>query len=98
ASNSARCATVKNSWSAYLAERCSGVSVSSVQMPCKSGSPQGVFSAGNDAVETVGAWAEVRVVDTEMAALATPAMATVIIEAESRSRIDDLPAPCYALS
>src|SRR4051794_28759877 len=42
ASNSARCASVKNSWDAYLAGRCSGVSFSSVQMPCRSGSPQGV--------------------------------------------------------
>src|SRR4051794_18131718 len=41
-SNSARCASVKNSWDTYLAGRCSGVSFSSVQMPCRSGSPQGV--------------------------------------------------------
>ena len=45
-SSSARSASVKNSWSAYLAGRCSGVAVSSVQMPWRSGSPQGVFSAG----------------------------------------------------
>jgi hypothetical protein len=43
-SNSARCAAVKNSWVAYLAGRCSGVSVSSVQIPWRSGSPQGVLS------------------------------------------------------
>jgi hypothetical protein len=36
----------KNSWAAYLADRCRGVSVSSVQMPCRSGSPHGVFRTG----------------------------------------------------
>ena len=57
-SSSARCASVKNSWFAYLGERCKGVSDSSVQMPCRSGSPHGVFSTvvGADAfTEATGA-------------------------------------------
>ena len=45
-SKPARCDSVKNSWSAYLAGRCKGVSNSSVQIPCRSGSPQGAFGAG----------------------------------------------------
>src|SRR5258707_15057641 len=44
-SSSSRCASVKNSWLAYFGGRCKAVSNSSVQMPCRSGSPQGVFSA-----------------------------------------------------
>jgi hypothetical protein len=45
-SNAARSASVKNSWFAYLAGRCKGVVVSSVQIPCRSGSPQVVFNDG----------------------------------------------------
>src|SRR4051812_34911329 len=52
-SNSARCSSVKNSWFANLGERCRGVSVSSVQIPCRSGSPQGVVSAGAGAAAEV---------------------------------------------
>src|ERR1700680_2502623 len=79
-SNSARCAAVKNSWLAYLGERCRGVSDSSVQMPCRSGSPQGVFSAG--------ASADVRLMDSEMTApKAAAENATVITEPENLSRM-----------
>src|ERR1700730_7533373 len=86
-SNSARCASVKNSWFAYLAGRCRGVSNSSVQMPCRSGSPQDVFSAGTGVVtEAAGAWADVPVMDTEITApTAVAAMATVIVKPEKRS-------------
>src|SRR5262249_37174150 len=57
-SNSACCVAVKNSWLAYLAGRCNGVSVSSVQMPWRLGSPQGVLSAEADAMaEASGALA-----------------------------------------
>src|SRR5580693_5664142 len=49
-SNSARCSSEKNSWLAYFGERCRGVSVSSVQIPCRSGSPHGVVNAGADAI------------------------------------------------
>ena len=52
ASSSVRCAAVKNSWVAYLADRCNGVSVSSVQMPCRSSSPQGVVNAVVEATGT----------------------------------------------
>src|SRR5712671_3938359 len=84
-SNSARCASVKNSWFAYLAGRCRGVSNSSVQMPCRSGSPQEVFSAGAVA-EAAGAWADVPVMDADMAApTAAATIATVIVEPEKRS-------------
>src|SRR6516164_9412763 len=55
-SRSARCASVKNSWSANLGERCKGVSVSSVQIPCKSGSPHGVVSAVADRVAAAAAF------------------------------------------
>src|ERR1700674_1750376 len=90
-SNSARCASVKNSWFAYLAGRCRAVSNSSVQMPWRSGSPQGVVSGGAGAgagalTEAAGAWADVGVTDTETAApTAVAAMASVIVEPEKRS-------------
>ncbi len=64
-SNSARCASVKNSWFANFGERWNGVSVSSVQMPCRSGSPHGVFSVVAKfppdvapAPDVAGAWAD----------------------------------------
>ena len=88
-SNSARCASVKNSWFAYLAERCRGVSVSSVQMPCRSGSPQGVFSAG--ARRRAGSRRSLsrrpRDGHRNDGADSGPAMATVIIEPENLSRM-----------
>jgi len=59
-----------------------GTSVSSVQMPCRLGSPQGVLSAE---AEATGACAAAGVMDAEMTTLkAVPAMATVIIKNLSR--------------
>jgi hypothetical protein len=56
-------------------------------MPCRSGSPQGVVSAAAGA-EAAGAWADAPVMGTETTApMAVPAMATVIIEPESLSRM-----------
>src|SRR5207244_12474293 len=70
---------------ACVGERCMGVAVSCGQVPWKSGSPQGVFSAGA-VTGAAGAGAGVRVMDTEMTALtAAAAMATIIIEPEKRS-------------
>src|SRR5262249_15487337 len=88
-SNSARWASVKNSWVAYLDERCRGVSVSSVQMPCRSGSPQGVVSAGVGFVaEAAATCADDRVMDADTTTpTAAPATATVIIEPENFSRM-----------
>src|SRR5262249_54955518 len=54
-SSSARSASVNNSRSPYLAGRCRGISTSLDQMPCRSGSPHGVFSAGDDLPATTGA-------------------------------------------
>jgi hypothetical protein len=82
-SNSARSAAVKNSWFAYLAGRCNGVVVSSVQMPCRSGSPHAVFGDGAGiAPDAAGTWADAGVVGAEMIAAAA-AMATIIIEPEN---------------
>src|SRR5215467_10605717 len=90
-SSSARWAWVKNSWYPNLGERCRGVSVSSVQMPCRSGSPHGVINDGTGVgavPETAGVWAEAGVTDTEMTAPTMVAtLATVIIELESLSRM-----------
>jgi hypothetical protein len=49
----ARWIAVKNSWFTYLAVRCKGVSNSAVQIPCRSGSPQGAFSAAPEAAIAV---------------------------------------------
>ena len=49
-SSSARCAVGEKLLVCVSAGRCNGVSVSSVQMPCRSGSPQGVFSDAAGAV------------------------------------------------
>jgi hypothetical protein len=60
-------------------------------MPCRSGSPQGVFSDGELAgvVPDAGkAWAKARVIGAEMTALpAATAMASPIIEPENFSRM-----------
>ena len=71
---------------AHGLERWNGVSVSTVQMPCRSGSPQGVFSAEAGAVaEAAGACADVREIDTAMTALpAAAATASEIIEPDRR--------------
>ena len=69
------------------------MSNSSVQMPCRSGSPQGVFSAAPadaDGVWADGVCAAVFVTDTEVmvteaTAMAAAEMATVTIEPEKRS-------------
>src|SRR5215468_8419180 len=50
-SSSARSSSVKNSLFAYLAGRCNGVSLSLVQMPCRSASPHGVVSAFEESPE-----------------------------------------------
>src|ERR1700738_2607796 len=85
-SNSARCSSVKNSWLAYFGERCRGVSVWSVQMPCRSGSPHGVVNAGADAVVGgTGAWAALGPIGPKMTA---PDVAmTANIEPENLSRM-----------
>src|SRR5260370_11887843 len=94
-SNSARCTSVKNSWFAYLGERCKGVSDSSVQMACRSGSPHAVFNADAEVAAgaevfagTAGDCAEIRVMETEIvAATATVAIAAVIIGRENQVRM-----------
>ena len=65
------------------------MSVSSVQMPCRSGSPQGVFSAvaGAAVTEAAGAWAATLVMDAAMPTPAAAAMATIIVERRIRSRM-----------
>src|SRR5258706_15418707 len=99
-SNSARWASVKNSWFANLGDRWNGVSVSLVQMPCKSGSPQGVLSAWIEGAgaRADGACADIGVTDAAMTALtAAAAMATVIVELKNLSRmmVSFCPAVCY---
>jgi hypothetical protein len=62
-----------------------GVSNSSVQMPSRSGSPQGVFCA---IAEPGEAWADAGMTDAEKSApRVAAAMAAVIIEPEKRSRM-----------
>src|SRR5215469_6990163 len=79
-SNSARSASVKNSRLAYVGERWKGVSFSSVQMPCRSGSPHGVFSDWPSAC--------VRVITPALRApAAATAIAAVMVNPESRSRM-----------
>jgi hypothetical protein len=75
---------------AYLADRCKGVAVSSVQIPCRSGSPQAVFDDGAGAGvagEPAGPWADA-VVGAEITTLpAAAAVATIIIGAENLLRM-----------
>jgi hypothetical protein len=80
---------VKNSWFAYLAGRCKGVSNSSVQMPCKSGSPQGDFSAAAAGAvpEAAGPWASVPTTDKKITPTAAPAMENSLIEPKNISRM-----------
>jgi hypothetical protein len=56
-------------------------------MPCRFGSPQGVFSAGTGAVvAAAGAWANVPVVDIKtVTPTAVAAVTTVIVEPMKRS-------------
>jgi hypothetical protein len=58
-------------------------------MPCRSGSPQGVFSAAavGAVPEAAGPCACVPTTDKEMTPTAAPAMAAVIIEPENISRM-----------
>src|SRR5690349_4445932 len=86
-SNSARSASVKNCRLPYLALRWNGVSYSTVQMPCRSGSPQGVLS---EEACADGACADVLLTDIDMAPSAAAATATVTSEPENRSSIDGL--------
>src|SRR6516165_9601280 len=84
--NSARCSSVKNSWLAYFGERCRGVSVSSVQIPCRSGSPHGVVNAGAGAIAGgAGACAAVGSIDPKMTA--PDAVMTANIEPENLSHM-----------
>jgi hypothetical protein len=90
-SSSARSASLNASWFAYLAGRYKGVVVSSVQIPCRSGSPHGVFGdedAAGGVPEAAEVCAEAGVIGAETTTLqATTAMATLIIESENFSRM-----------
>jgi hypothetical protein len=83
----ARCAWVKNSWFANLAGRCREVSASSVQIPWRSGSPQGVnaWIGVVGALEAIWAQADVGKTGAEMTTAAADAVTTTITtEAEKR--------------
>ena len=89
-SNSARCASVKNSWLAYLGERCSGVWFRRSRCPADRVRPK-AFSARAQLREPEPMFARR---DTAMTALkAAAAIASVIVEPKKRSRMMLSPSP-----
>src|SRR5438034_664823 len=84
-SRSVRSWSEKNSLPANLAERCSGVSYGSVQIPCRSGSPHGVLS---DAPEV---WLSTDMPVMRSSAATANTMATMPIKVMTRFLNGDLP-------
>src|SRR5438093_9024918 len=83
-SSSARSTSVKHSRSAYFAGRSKGTSTSLDQMPCRSGSPHGVFGAG-PVLATMGALLVVAEVRPEKAYITSDTIAMVVASPASRS-------------